>query len=457
MVKLWQNVDTIKLHLYPTILLDGNDIENYNNLISQIHSQKEDSQKAKNKNTSYKEHQIIFQDEYFQVMPSTVRGFSCSIKNQDVTIHLKKITRNCDPTPFAKIEFRSSYLHRQGYLQAIQHVNSFIKSKIIQNYKIKISEIHLHVDIQGYEFSILDFHRIKSRSRSNRYYDEGHTDSYYYNGRTFQGFMMGGGDYLMRVYNKSKEILKFPNKSYITQLWKTNKDYDQDKDVYRIEFQLRRNKLKNMVIDGQILDGFEVILNNLNNIWCQCLNDFSLRDLDDTHCLEVILGYKTLKNGLKKTITNHTIRKRIERSNPHELWSVIETFNGHYKTNSMKTFTKPFTSDFIYVHNSYKALMSTMLSTYGTLRPEILLESMQKIEDYTMKKHKKTVLEDVLSKKLDRFKKVTLIDETFEKIEKDKEFFFSAIHNVFEDTYEKQYEKGVSKDFYETFVKEMVA
>jgi hypothetical protein len=82
---------------------------------------------------------------------------------------------------------------------------------------------------------------------------------------------------------------------------------------------------------------------------------------------------------------------------------------------------------------------------------------MQKIEDYTMEKHGKTVLEDVLSKKLDRFKKVTLIDETFEKIEKDKEFFFNAIHNVFEDTYERQYEKGVSKDFYETFVKEMVA
>jgi hypothetical protein len=457
MVKLWQNVDTIKLHLYPTIALDGYDIEDYNNLISQILTIKEDSQKAKNKNTSYKENQIIFEEVCFQVMPSTVRGFSCSIKSQDVTIHLKKITRNCDPTPFSKIEFRSSYLHRLGYLQAIQNVNRFIKDKIINQYKIKISELHLHVDVQGYEFSILDFHRIKSRSRSNRYYDEGHTDSYYYNGRSFQGFMMGGGDYLMRVYNKTKEILKFPNKSFITQLWETNKDYDTEKDVYRIEFQLRRKKLKNMVLDGQILDGFEVILNNLNNIWCQCLKDFSLRDLSDKHCLEVILGYREDKQGIKKPLTNEGMRTRIKRSNIHPLWSVIETFNGHHKTDGIETYTKPFTSDFIYVHNAYKAFMSTMLSTYGTLRPEIVLESLQKVEEYTMEKHDKTVLEDVLSKKLDRFNKVTLCDDTFEKMEKDKEFFFNAVHNVFEDTYERQYEKGVSDDFYNKFVKEMVA
>lgn len=456
MIKLWQNVDTIKFHLYPTVLLNGNDIEGYNNLIGQILGQKENSQKASNKNTSYKEYQIDFKGESFQVLPSTVRGFSCSIKNQDVTIHLKKITRNCDPTPFSKVEFRSSYLHRHGYLQAIKNVNNFIKAKIIHNYKIKISELHLHVDIQGYEFSILDFHRIKSRARSNRYYDEGHVDSYYYNGRSFQGFMMGGGDYLMRVYNKTKEILKYPNKNFIETLWSTNKDYDKEKDVYRIEFQLRRNKLKNMTVNGQILDGFEVILNNLNNIWSQCLKDFSLRDLSDNSCMELLMGYKTDKKNNKISLTTLAMRRRIERSGIHKLWLVIQTFNGHYKTDSIETYIKPFTNDFIYVHNAYKAMLSTMLSTFGTLRPEILLESFKKIENYTMEKHGETVLENVMSKKLDRFKKMTVCDETYEKMEKDKEYFFTAVHNIFEDTYERQYQKGVSDDFYHKFVEKMV-
>lgn len=457
MVKLWQNVDTIKLHLYPNVLLEVKDIEDYNNLISQILTQKTNCQVSNNKNGSTKEFQIDFDGDKFQVMPSTVRGFSCSIKNQDVTIHLKKITRNCDPTPFSKVEFRSSFLHRQGYLQAVQYVNSFIKAKIVQNYTIKISEIHLHADIQGYNFSILDFHRVKSRSRSNRFYDEGFTDSYYYNGRSFQGFMMGGGDYLMRVYNKTKEIKKFPNKSFITQLWENNKDYDKEKDVFRIEFQLRRNKLKNMSINGEILDGFEVILNNLNNIWGQCLKDFSLRDIDKKSALEIMLGYRTDKDGNEFPLKSASILKRIDRSPIHKLWLVIQDFNGHYKTEGIETYTKPFTNDFLYVHNSYKSMMSTMLSTYGTLRPEIIIESLQKIEDYTLEKKGVSVLEDVMSKKLDRFKKVTVVDKTSLKIEKDKEYFFNAVSNIFEDTFEKQYSEGVSNDFYTTFVKKMVA
>jgi hypothetical protein len=458
MVKLWQNVDTLKLHLYTNHYTSADEIKKYNNAIDYMLEQKVQSQNARNTNTSYKQFQISLDSENFQVRPSTVKGFSVSINNADITLHLKKITRNTDTNPIIKIEFRSSFLHRFGYIKAIQKVQSFIKASILQTYKIKISEIHLHCDIQGYYFTMLDFYRIKTRTRNNRYFDDESSDGLYYQGRSFQGFMLGGGDYLMRVYNKTKEIIKYPNKSFIKECWKQNKNYNESEEVFRIEFQLRREKLKKMKLsDGTVLDGFEVILNNLNNIWNQCLIDFSLRDLKDSFCIETMLGYRTLKDGTKKHLDMETIRKRFTRSNPHELWSLISTFNGHYATDTVTTFKKPFTNDFVYVQNQILGLMSTALSHYGTLRPDIIKEAFIKAEENNLKKNGCSIYETVMSKRLSRFNSLTICDKTYENIETNKEYFMNAVVQVFEDTFEHIYDRGVKKSFYETFVKKMVA
>lgn len=447
MVKLWQNVDTLKLHLYSSHLLDGKDISNYNQLLEDLINTKHTSQNAKNDNSSFKQYQYLFGEDSFQVMPSTVRGFSVSIKNHEVTLHLKKIVTTIDPNPFCKIEFRSSFLHRFGYLKAISKLMGFIKSFILPTFKTKISEIHLHVDIQGYTFSVLDFHRLKTKSRNNRLYDEKGGDSYYYQGRSFQGFMMGSGDYLMRVYNKTKEIKKMPNKSFIEELWKTNSNFDNSQDVFRIEFQIRREKLKNLVIDGEIMDGFEIILNNLNNIWGKMLHDFSLRNLSDKEATEMMLGYKVLKDGKQSPLSLEGVLKRFMRSDVHPLWELIKDFNGHHTNKGIETFTKPFTNDFIYVHNAFKAFLSTSLSHFGSLRPDTISEAIFKIEEYTQKRHDKTTLEDVLSKKFDRFNKLTICDKVYEGMQNDKNYFFRGLIDVVENTYQNIYEKELSKDF----------
>ena len=443
MVKLWQNVDTLKYHLYPAHVIDGSDVSTYNALIDSLLSLKFEARTQKNENKSTKQYQFKFGSSYFQVLPATVRGFSVTIQNADISIHLKKFQITIDQNPFCKVEFRASFLQRFGYLAAIRKVNQFLTENIISNYTIKISEIHLQCDIQGYNFSILDFHRTKTRTRNNRYYDdEIGNDSYYQNGRQFQGFMMGGGDYLMRVYNKTKEIKKFPNKSYIEGLWRTNKNYDETQDVFRIEFQIRREKLKNMVINNQILDGFEVILNNINNLWCRCLEDFSLRDLDDKKASCVLFGFKLNNENIAEYIPVETIRTWFKRSNVHPLWQVIESFNGHYQTDIIETFTKPFTTDFIYVHNAFKAFISTTLSHYGDLRPCTIEEAMQHVRDYTFEKHEKTILEDVYSKRIDRFNRL-IIKDSDERIYKDKHYFVNRVFNTIEENWCTIYDDSV--------------
>ncbi|MBN1839482.1 MAG: hypothetical protein JW802_05500 [Campylobacterales bacterium] len=454
-IKLHQNVDTLKYHLYPSLMITSKDITFYNLLIDKLLGIKTQSQTNRNQNKSVAQFQHDFKGFSFQVSPSTVRGFSVTIQNADVTIHLKKITITCDQNPFSKVEFRSSFLQRFGYLGAVQQINKFLKENIISAFQIKISEIHLQCDIQGYTFSVLDFHRIKSRSRNNRYYNDesSSTDSFYQNGRKFQGFMRGGGDYLMRVYNKTKEIQKFPNKGFIQTLWKMNPHYDETKEVFRIEFQLRREKLKNMVINDEVLDGFEVILNNLNNIWGRCLDDFSLRDLDDKSTLEIMLGYKILKDGSTLPLDSETMRKRFQRSKIHPLWDTIKTFNGHVKTDVIETFKKPFTTDFLYVHNAFKAFLSTTLSHYGDILPSTICDAMNKVEEYTQKKHELTVVQDVYSKRLDRFNRLEKLGKDDEILYHQKHTFVNRVFDHIEESFEHMYHWDVAYDSNDYFIK----
>ena len=215
-VKLLQNIDTLKYHLYPDDVLTPDEISKYNDLLSNLVTLKSKAQTSKHDYCPYDNFTHDFKGGRFRVRPSTVRGFSVSLENADITIHLKRIFSILDTSPFAKIEFRAKFLQRFGYLDAVKECNRFLRDNIISHFVIKISELHLHCDIQGYKFTTLDFHRIQTRTRNNRIYeDDNLIDSKYFMGRSFQGFMLGSSDYLLRIYNKTKEIKKFPDKSYI--------------------------------------------------------------------------------------------------------------------------------------------------------------------------------------------------------------------------------------------------
>lgn len=456
MVKLRQNIDTLKYHLYPSNLVTGEDIKGYNSLLDTLLDDKAEAQTNRNENKSFEQFQHNFSGDSFQVMPSTVRGFSVSIKNQDVTIHLKKIKLSADQSPFSKVEFRAHFLQRYGYSYAVETINSFLKNNIISNFSIKISEIHLHCDVQGYNFGILDFHRIKSNTRNNCVFEDGGgTNSHYYSGKKFQGFMRGGGDYLMRVYNKTKEIKKFPDKSYIESLWQLNSDYVPEKEVFRIEFQIRREKLKNMVIDGQVLDGFEIILNNLDNLWGRCLEDFSLRYIDDSKASQIMFGFRINESKESVEIPQETIRTWFKRSVVHPLWELISSFNGFFPTNKIDTYVKPFTKDFIYVQNSLKSFFSTCISHYGNLLPSTVEEAINRVKDYTFKKHGMTILEDVYSKKLDRFHKLEVYSPNDEKLYKDRHQFVNRVFDTIEQSYNYIYAEAVGTS--DVFIKKLAS
>jgi len=105
-------------------------------------------------------------------MSSSISGFSVVIANSDISVAFKKPKSIISASPIIKVEFRAEFLARKGYKEAIRIVNAFIANHVLEAYKIKISELHLASDIQGYNFTHLDFFRLKSRARIAQTHEE---------------------------------------------------------------------------------------------------------------------------------------------------------------------------------------------------------------------------------------------------------------------------------------------
>ncbi len=92
---------------------------------------------------------VIINDVSFNVMAVSQSSFNVVLQNSDISISLLKIS-DTHSNPIIKVEFRAQFLLRNGYTVAINLVKDIINS-MIQTYKIKVSEIHLAKDLQGYE------------------------------------------------------------------------------------------------------------------------------------------------------------------------------------------------------------------------------------------------------------------------------------------------------------------
>ena len=64
-------------------------------------------------------------------------------------------------------------------------------------------------------------------------------------GTTFTGFVFGSGSVLARIYNKSHQAKQKLDDAYFALLAERNPDtFDPEQDVWRLEFQLRREGIK---------------------------------------------------------------------------------------------------------------------------------------------------------------------------------------------------------------------
>lgn len=129
--------------------------------------------------------------------------------------------------------------------------------------KSRVSRVDLAVDTDEIDFSLQDGERFVTRARSkSSYFQEESFDfpkfsmdevGLYSVGRTFTGFRFGKKDLLVRIYNKWEEISKSKtykqDKRWFGTLWQMY-GWDKTHTVWRIEAQIRRAMLHELVLDS---------------------------------------------------------------------------------------------------------------------------------------------------------------------------------------------------------------
>ena len=401
-----QHIDTLKTHYYIDKKIDDEDYNKYTTTIKKLLSLKKESQELNNTYGDTKTINYFLGKHKFNVMPTSIKGFSVLLQNSDCSIALRQSKNKINPSPSIKIEFRAEFLARKGYIEAIKIINLLVTEHLLSDFHIKISELHLATDIQGYDFTHLDFFKMKTRSRKCTTYEDESIEakSSAYGGiTTFTGFTYGGGDYHLRVYNKTKEITQFKSKSFAKHhLWDYNSNYDEDKTVWRIEFQIRRSKLKKIVLDDNTsLDDYYNVLNNIPSLWKRALTDFNMKNFTEQQTFDLLRGKRTLKSGVDKPLTKYAIYKIFSRTETLPFWDEIKTWNTHEGKVLNNAPKIPKNGNFLYIENSIKSLYSTMAKFYGSTNADALIDSFKQANLNSIEKNQMSLLESTYHKQLD--------------------------------------------------------
>ena len=200
------------------------------------------------------------------------------------------------------------------------------------------------------DFSAEDKEKFVTRARK---LDLQFPDSEHYIGKVFSGFVIGKGSLLScRIYNKSLEILS-SSKLWFKEIWKQY-GWIEDKEVWRVEFQIRRKILKEFSIFT-----VEDVFSKLENIWAYLTQKWLL-----------------MKGKSGKNVTrNKVIRK----------WKIVQKANSNYKaTPQIREAIKKGNKEKLLTQ--CEGLIKSIAALEGT---DTLLDTCMKIEEFSKRKNRK--------------------------------------------------------------------
>lgn len=143
------------------------------------------------------------------------------------------------PQPFAH------YLYEQGHQKAFEEIDGLAKYLKAKE-KAKISRIDLCVDFQNWTPTIKRLDDFVCRAKYK---------SAMFSGDPLNGLQFGKGNVVARIYNKTAEI-QVSGKQWMREVWRRCPVYQEEKDVWRVEFQFRRDALTEFGCDT-VPDTFE--------------------------------------------------------------------------------------------------------------------------------------------------------------------------------------------------------
>lgn len=176
--------------------------------------------------------QITLANQRFIVEAYGRRAFSYVLRNGQYDIAVSsEIARQL---PLATVQLRSELIHSIGIKPAEAALWEVLRTLCENLEGPNISRVDIYVDfVTDVEFPlIVDPQWVTQARRIDRYRIGG----------VFTGWSFGKGDLSARLYNKSQEV-KASGKDWFREYWR-RAGWDGETEVWRLEFQFRRERLK---------------------------------------------------------------------------------------------------------------------------------------------------------------------------------------------------------------------
>ena len=186
---------------------------------------------------------IKFRGYNFTVLRTGSVRYKFILSNEDMQIRIFSDARSGLYFPELKIAFRSPLLWRHGWQNAVRKADEWIRSWANVT-EVKVSRIDIMVDFMG-QLTILspELREVVTRSRKKREF--GNYERYA-EGRKANGYRFGANELICRIYDKTAEILR-SDKKWFENMW-SEKGWEKDEVVTRVEFQCRRKIIRQMQI-----------------------------------------------------------------------------------------------------------------------------------------------------------------------------------------------------------------
>jgi len=192
----------------------------------------------------------------YEVKPFGKEGYQWVLTSPEYAIKLGNWTAPRS-RPSAMIDFRSETLWMHGLVESIDRILTLLQSVGAHASNVRASRIDVCVDLMiqaGLWDRMLEDHAVtRARNKCARH-----------NGRDFTGFEFGGNEFRCRIYDKDLEIRQKSKKVWMYDIWNIDELPEQLR-VIRVEFQLRREILRELGIDT-----IWSFVNHPRNLWAYC-------------------------------------------------------------------------------------------------------------------------------------------------------------------------------------------
>ena len=223
---------------------------------------------------------------YFNMNQSGSKGWEWVLKGQEFTLiignWLTPISR-----PSIMIDIGSETLWRVGPREAVEWIMNLIRSVGGEIISVKPSRVDLCVDVLMPDELWTDDLKRYRVTRARKFHP-------YFEDDRLTGMMIGKGGISARLYDKVFEIERQSKKYWMFDIWKLE-EIPEGMKVIRIEFQLRREVIREVAIDT-----IDDLFKYPDNLWAYCTKNWlKFQDMPGKHHTqrETLNWWKEIQNG----------------------------------------------------------------------------------------------------------------------------------------------------------------